>query len=121
VDDTFVVWPHRKDELQELLKHLSNSYLNITFTEEVEQNKTSPFLDVLVSRSDGPLGHSIYRQSAHMDLYLHAKLKHHPAQRRAILTALVRHARTLCNPESLQEEFSILNASFTGTDTVKLI
>jgi hypothetical protein len=43
VDDTFVVWTHGKDELQEFLKHLNNIHLNIMFTMEVEQNKTLPF------------------------------------------------------------------------------
>jgi hypothetical protein len=50
VDDTFAVWPHGKDELQELLKHLNSIHPNITFTMKVEQNKVLPFLDVLVSR-----------------------------------------------------------------------
>jgi sugar phosphate isomerase/epimerase len=43
VDDTFVVWTHGKDELQEFLKHLNNIHPNIMFTMEVEQNKTLPF------------------------------------------------------------------------------
>jgi hypothetical protein len=48
---------------------------------EVEQNKTLPFLDVLVSRRpDESLGHSVKRKSTHTELLLHAKSEHHPAQ-----------------------------------------
>jgi hypothetical protein len=81
-DDRFTVWPHEKDELQEFLKHLNNIPPNIKFTKEVEQNKTLPFMDVLVSRRpNGSLGHSVYWKSTHTELYLHAKSQHHPAQK----------------------------------------
>jgi hypothetical protein len=55
-----------------------------------EHNGSLPFLDVLVGRRpDGSLGHSVYRKSTHTELYLHAKSKHHPAQKQAVLTTLV--------------------------------
>jgi hypothetical protein len=73
VDDTFVVWPHGKDELQTFLKHLNSIHQNIAFTMEVEKQGTLPFLDVLVKRPDGSLGHSVYRKPTHTYLYLHAK------------------------------------------------
>jgi hypothetical protein len=90
VDDTFVVWPHGRDELQRFLKHLNSIHQNIAFTMEVEQQGTLPFLDVLVKRGpNGSLGHSVYRKPMHTDLYLHAKSEHHPAQKRAMLSTLV--------------------------------
>jgi hypothetical protein len=49
---------------------------------EAEQDRTLPFLDVLVSRRlEGALGHTVYRKSTHTDLYLHAKSEQHPAQK----------------------------------------
>jgi hypothetical protein len=90
MDDTFMVWPHGKDKLQEFLKHLNNIHPDIKFTLEVEQNKTLPFLDVLVSRRpDGSLEYSAHRKSTHTKLYLYAKSEHHPAQKQAVLTTLV--------------------------------
>jgi hypothetical protein len=113
VDDTFVVWTHGEDEMHEFLKHLNNIHPNIMFTMEVERNKTLPFLDVLVSRRwDGSLGHSVYRKSTHTDLYLHARSAHHPAQKRAVLTTLVRRAKTLCDSESLRREIQHLKGVF---------
>jgi hypothetical protein len=74
VDDMFVMWPHGKTELRGFLQHLNNIHPNIKFTMEVEQNGCLPFLDVLVGRRpDRSLGHSVYRKSTHMELYLHAK------------------------------------------------
>jgi hypothetical protein len=46
VDDTFVVWPHGKEELQNFLQHLNSIHPNIKFTMEIEHNKSLPFLDV---------------------------------------------------------------------------
>lgn len=97
----FVVLPHREDELQEFLKHLSNIYPNIMLTVEVQQNKTFPLLDVLVSRiPDSSPGHMVYRKSTYTILYLHAKSENHPAQKRAVFTTLVQHARTYCDSDS---------------------
>jgi hypothetical protein len=56
---------------------------------EAEQDRTLPFLDMLVSRRlDGTLGHTVYRKR-HTDLYLHAKSEHRLAQKRAVLTTLI--------------------------------
>jgi hypothetical protein len=109
VDDAFAVWSHGKDDLQDFLQNLNNIHKSIEFTMEVEQDRTLPFLDVLVSRRvDGTLGHTVYRKSTHTDLYLHAKSEHHPAQKRAVLTTLIRHAKTLYDPDSLGKEIQHL-------------
>jgi hypothetical protein len=82
VDDTFVVRPHGKDERQTFLKHLNSIHQNIAFAMEVEKQGTLPFLDVLAKRrTDGSLGHSMYRKPTHTDLSLHAKSEHHPSQK----------------------------------------
>ncbi|KAJ8910270.1 hypothetical protein NQ315_014004 [Exocentrus adspersus] len=61
VDDTFVIWPHGRDRLQEFLGHLNSINSRIQFTMEVEEDGKLLFLDVLVSRNaDGTLGHTVY-------------------------------------------------------------
>jgi hypothetical protein len=80
---------------------------------QTEQDRTLPFLDVLVSRRlDRTLGHTKYRKTTHTDLYLHAKSEHHPAQKRAVLTTLIRRAKTLCDPDSLGKEIRHLSDTF---------
>ncbi|XP_038054619.1 uncharacterized protein LOC119726835 [Patiria miniata] len=72
VDDTFVVWPHGPDTLQDFLQYLNQQHTSISFTMEQEQHGTIPFLDVKISRNpDGTLGHSVYRKPTHTDRYLH--------------------------------------------------
>jgi hypothetical protein len=101
VDDIFAVWPHGTDYLQDFLRHLNNIHKSIEFTMEAGQDRTLPFLDVLVSRRlDGKLGHTVCRKSTHTDLYLHAKSEHHLAQKRAVLTTVIRRDKTLCDSES---------------------
>jgi hypothetical protein len=41
VDDTFVVWPHGKDELHTFLKHLNSIHQKIAFTMKVEKTRHS--------------------------------------------------------------------------------
>jgi hypothetical protein len=120
VDDIFAVWSHGKDDLQDFLQHLNNIHKGIKFTMEAEQDRTLPFLDVLASRRlDGTLGHTVYRKSTHMDLYLHAKSEHHPAQKRSVLITLIRRAKTLCDPDSLGKEIHHLRYAFQKTDTAR--
>jgi hypothetical protein len=63
-------------------------------------------------RLDGTLRHTLYRKSTHMDLYLHTNSEHHLAQKWAILTTLIWHARTLCDPDSLRKEIQHLRDIF---------
>ena len=50
VDDTFVIWPHGKDNLTEFLEHLSGLHKNIQFTVEIEEDGHLPFLDIDIYR-----------------------------------------------------------------------
>ena len=48
--DTFMVWPHRTEVLQDFLQHLTNLHPNIKFMLELEKD-TLPCLDVPAKRS----------------------------------------------------------------------
>jgi hypothetical protein len=102
-----------KDDLQDFLQHLNNIHKSIEFTMKAEQDRTLPFLDVLVSRRlDGTLGHTVYRKLTHTDLYLHAKSEYHLEQKRAVLTTLIQCARILCDLDSLRKETEHLRDTF---------
>jgi hypothetical protein len=108
VDDIFEVWSHGKDDLQDFLQHPNNIHKSTEFMMAAEQDITLPFLDVLLSRRlDGTLGHMVYRKLTHTDLYLHIKSEHHPAQKQAVLTTLIQHAKTICDLDSLERKFNI--------------
>jgi hypothetical protein len=50
VDDTNVLWPHGKEELQKFFQHLNNISRGIKFTMELEENGSIPFLDVVINK-----------------------------------------------------------------------
>jgi hypothetical protein len=50
VDDTFVIWQHRRETLDAFLNHLNTRHDDIKFTMEVERDGILPFLDVKVTR-----------------------------------------------------------------------
>ena len=97
VDDTFVIWSHGEEELGRFLAHLNQVHPRIQFTVERETDNQLAFLDVLVlRRTDGSLGHKVYRKPTHTNRYLHKQLNHHPSQKRAVLKTLVDRARRIC-------------------------
>ena len=64
VDDTFVVWPHGRDSVQDFLQHINEQHPSIKFMMEVEEDGNISFLDVGISRNpDGSLHHNV--QEAH--------------------------------------------------------
>ena len=50
VDDTFIVWPHGRDTLDQFLGHMNSRHPNITFTMEIEKDGRLPFLGILITR-----------------------------------------------------------------------
>ena len=71
VDDTFVVWPRSKHDLEHFLQHLIGLHSNIQFTMEQEQDGHIAFLDVEMSRQqDSTLARTVYRKHTHTDRYL---------------------------------------------------
>lgn len=74
VDDTFVVWSHGREKLEEFLQHINSIHENIKFTMETENEKMElAFLDVLVTRKEGRVGHTVYRKPTHTDRYVHSE------------------------------------------------
>jgi hypothetical protein len=76
VDDTFVVWPHGLDRLQNFFNHLNSLRTSIHFTMEIKSDSKLPFLDVLVIRKGLTLTTKVYRKPTHTGHYLNFKLNH---------------------------------------------
>ena len=71
VDDTFVIWPHGLDKLENFHSHLNNLRKSIQFTIEKEEDNHLPFLDVLITKEGNHTNTSIYRKATHTDQYAH--------------------------------------------------
>jgi hypothetical protein len=108
VEDTFVIWSHGPDKLKDFLNHLNGIHQCIQFTMEPEKGPP-PFLDLSIySRSDGSLGHRVYRKPTHENLKLVTGSHHHPSNKQAVLSTQVHKARALCNQCSLHAELVFL-------------
>jgi hypothetical protein len=71
------------------------------------------FLDLdIYRRSDGSLGHKVYRKPTHTNLYLNSKSHHHPSNKQAVLSTLIHRARALCDEDSLRAELVFLKDVF---------
>ena len=113
VDDTFVIWPHGQEKLEDFLVHLSGLRNKIQFTMEKEEEGHLPFLDIDIYRkTDGSLGHKVYQKSTHTNLYLHQNSHHHPANKQSVLASLIHRAKALCDQDSLPQEPEFLTTVF---------
>jgi hypothetical protein len=105
VDDCLVIWKHGKEELLKYLNYLNSCHKNIKFTIEIEKDKQIPFLDVLImKRTDGTLGHTIYRKPTHTNKYLDAKSHHHPSQISGVVKTLTHRAEQICDKNNIKKE-----------------
>ncbi|XP_030834545.1 uncharacterized protein LOC115921322 [Strongylocentrotus purpuratus] len=115
VDDTFVIWPHSRPDLDHFLAHINQHHPSIKFTMETEQNNSIPFLDVLVTKSpSGKPAHQVYRKPTHTDRYLHYRSFHHPSVLQSVPNALIRRAHQLSDADHLDQEIQHVTTALTS-------
>lgn len=115
VDDTFVIWPHGKVNLDTFLEVLNNEEETIKFTVEIEKDKKLPFLDVLVNREDNQINTTVFRKPTHTGQYIN-KFSNHPDHvKRGIIRSLHGRAINLCSSKiSLRVRNSQYLQRFSG-------
>jgi hypothetical protein len=89
VDDTFVIWPHGADGLQDFLRHLNNLRSSFHFTMKIESEGAIPFLDVLVTRKGTALTTKVYKKPTHTGRYLNLNSNHPPHVKRELFAAFM--------------------------------
>ncbi|XP_052738615.1 uncharacterized protein LOC128198277 [Bicyclus anynana] len=105
VDDVFAVMQGGEKEVQQYLALLNGIHRKMTFTYEMEKDRSLPFLDVLVKvRLDGSFSHTVYRKQTHTDRYLHGSSHHHPRHLASVATTLFNRAQDLCDDVHIQAE-----------------
>lgn len=105
VDDIYCIIKGDEQNVGLHLAHLNSIHGKIKFTYEMENDRSIAFLDVLARiRSDGSVGHSVYRKPTHTDRYLHAESHHHPLHLNSVVTSLTNRALDLCDEEHREEE-----------------
>ena len=104
-DDTFTII--KKEDRNSFLQHLNSIHPNIKFTcEEVRDDGSMPFLDILISpEGDGSLSTSVFRKPTHTDLYLQWDSHHTISSKYSVAGTLYHKAKTVCSsPQLLQKE-----------------
>ena len=104
VDDTFTII--KKEDRNSFLEHLNSIHHNITFTcEEVRDDGSMPFLDILVTpKEDGSLSASVFRKPTHTDLYLQWDSQHTISSKYSVAGTLYYRAKTVCSDPQLQKK-----------------
>ena len=96
VDDTFTIIKKNRDSF---LQHLNSIHPKIKFTcEEVREDGSMPFLDILVTQEeDGSLKTSVFRKTTHTDLYLQWDSHHTIPSKYSVAGTLYHRASTVCS------------------------
>ena len=104
VDDTFTII--KKEDRSSFLQHLNSIHQNIKFTcEEVRDDGSMPFLDILVTpKEDGSLSTSVFRKPTHTDLYLQWASQHTISSKYSVAGTLYHRAKTVCSDQQLQKK-----------------
>ena len=104
VDDTFTII--KKEDRSSFLQHLNSIHQNIKFTcEEVRDDGSMPFLDILVTpKEDGSLSTSVFRKPTHTDLYVQRDSHHTISSKYSVAGTLYHRAKTICSDQQLQKK-----------------
>ena len=104
VDDTFTII--KKEDRRSFLQHLNSIHQNIKFTcEEVRDDGSMPFLDILVTpKEDGSLSTSVFRKPTHTDLYLQWDSQHTISSKYSVAGTLYHRAKIVCSDPQLQKK-----------------
>jgi len=88
---------------------------------EVENSKQLPFLDVLTTRkSNGTIGHGVYRKPTHTNRYLNAESHHHPAQKNSVLNTLINRAIHISDESSWKDKKEMLQTTLRQNGYLEL-
>ena len=130
------LWKRYVDDILEKIKRGTHLMLtdhlnqqdetgNIKFTDEEEQNRQIPFLDVrLIVQPDGSIRLKIYRKTTHTDQYLMFD-SHHPLEHKlsVVRTLLTRNETIVTDAEDRKEEekhIQLVISTFPGYSMTKL-
>ena len=112
VDDTFVVWTHGRNTLDDFHSHLNAQHPSIQFTREELSEGRIPFLDTCVEKRNGSVTTTVHRKPTHTDRYLHYTSHHHGRQLLRAIRSLRDRAHNICTQPKRREELRHLSTVF---------
>jgi len=113
VDDTFIIWEHGRDTLEEFHSHLNDACPSIQFTKEIEQDGKIAFLDAEVSRVGHKLKTKVYRKPTSSNVYMQHLSHHAHSIKSGVLRCLAKRGEVVCSDaEAKAEEMNYLRQVF---------
>ena len=110
VDDSFILFKSHK-HIEPFLNYLNSQHPNINFTCEVESNKTLPFLDITISRSNGSFITSVYRKPTFTGLFTNFESFLPVIYKRGLIYTVLFRYLNICSSYSIfQEELAKLKS-----------
>ena len=104
VDDCFLSWPD-DDSFEVFLDRLNSLHPNIKFKYEWEDQRSLPFLDVNVHRSnDNVLSFSVYRKPSNSLSYIHYFSAHSDSIKKSVISSQFLRGLRICDPPFIDEE-----------------
>jgi hypothetical protein len=94
--DTFVIWPHGPDRLQEFFFRINGIRATIQFTMKREANNKIPILDAHVIRKQSSIITTAYTKPTHTGRFLNFLSNHPPHVKRGIIRSLHNRATIIC-------------------------
>jgi hypothetical protein len=107
VDDVFAIWPHGKAALKNFLGHLNSRHPNITFSKEMERDRTTTLSGRQGQPTPGQLTRVRRLQESHQHRYQQAASHHPPAHNRTVTTTLLDRANAICDKASRAPELYV--------------
>ena len=102
VDDIFIAQP-RSMEVNDVLMAFNSAHPALRFTIETENNNCIPFLDVLLTRTNGnTLSREVYHKPRWSGQYLHFQSAVPIHRKRNLVRNLTERAQKICSSEHLQ-------------------
>lgn len=109
VDDCFMIIKGTTRQSGVILNHLNSIHRSIKFKMETEKNKSLPFLDVKVIKTNNKLEFGVYRKDTQTDLVIPIESNHPMSYKLAAFRSLVHRLVTYgLSPTEFNKEKSII-------------
>ena len=95
---------------------INQQHHDIEFTMENENQRSLPYLDVLISKTPSGYPHKVNHKPTHTDRYLNFNSHHHPVVLRSVPDSLIRRAHGLCDSSHLDQELQHIHRSLTNNN-----
>ena len=117
-DDVLILWKKCTHfDLNDLKQYLNSIEERVQWTMELEEERSLPFTDILITRLDNKLITKVYRKATHTNKYINWRSCNAKEILIGTMKTLIFRAHKLCDlQEDLQDELLFLKDTFISND-----